>query len=330
MFWRKKDRDDEGMTILFCSDLHGSTTAFRKALNSPSYYTERGRRVDALVLGGDMTGKLIVPVLAENGAFRSYLLGSERRLADEDELAAFVKQCETLGVYPHVFDPDEYRVFGDDPAEQERIFNQLMLDRLREWIRLADERLGAQDVFVSMMPGNDDIAEVDDLLAESEHVVNADGAVVRLPDGREMIGVGASNPTPFDCPRDVPESDLRAQLDGLAGRVEDLSRAVFNVHVPPFRTGIDEAPLLDDELKPQVGPEGVEMAPVGSTAVREAILEHQPLLGLHGHIHESKGSIELGRTLCINPGSEYSDGVLRAALVTLRDDRVVSHMLVSG
>ncbi len=331
MFWRKKkDGDEGGFTILFCSDLHGSTSCFRKALNSPAYYSERGRQVDALVIGGDMTGKLVVPVLAEGGGYRSYLLGAERRLAGEAELAAFVGQCETLGAYPKVFEPDEYEAFQDDPARQEQVFNELMLDRLRSWLELADERLAGQDLFVSMMPGNDDIAAVDEVLAVCERVVNADGAVTGLGDGYEMIGVGASNPTPFDCPRDVPEEQLRGVIDGLAERVEDLSRAIFNVHVPPHRTGIDEAPLLDDELRPQVGPEGVEMAPVGSTAVREAIVEHQPLLGLHGHIHESKGTVELGRTVCVNPGSEYSDGVLRAALVTLRGDEVVSHMLVSG
>jgi uncharacterized protein len=330
MFWRKKNGGDEGTTILFCSDLHGSTTCFRKALNSPAYYTERGRRVDALVLGGDLTGKLVAPVIDGGDSYRSYLLGTERRLADDDELAAFVRQCETLGVYARVFQPDEYDAFEHDPARQEQIFNELMLARLREWLELAEERFEGQDLFVSMMPGNDDIAEVDDVLADFDRIANADGSVLRLPDGREMLGVGASNPTPFDCPRDVPEEQLRAQIDGLAARIEDLSRCIFNIHVPPYSTGIDEAPLLDANLRPQVGPEGVEMAPVGSTAVREAILEHQPLLALHGHIHESKGSVELGRTICVNPGSEYSDGVLRAALVTVRGDKVISHMLVSG
>ena len=47
------------------------------------------------------------------------------------------------------------------------------------------------------------------------------------------------------------------------------------------------------------------MIHAGSTAVRASIEKHQPLVGLHGHIHESKGFVTLGRTLCLNPGSEY-------------------------
>jgi uncharacterized protein len=330
IFGKRKRRGGEGTTILFASDLHGSTTCFKKVLNAPAFYGQRGRPVDALVLGGDMTGKLIVPIIDEGGAWRSYLHGREHRLETDHERAGFVRTCETLGVYQKVFSPEEYRAFQEDEALQGRIFDELMLTRLHEWLELAEERLAGQELFCSMMPGNDDIAEVDALLAQSERIENADGAVLRLGDEHEMIGVGVSNPTPFHCPRDVPEEEVRRRIDELVARVSDLTRCVFNVHVPPHGTGIDEAPVLDDELRPQVGPEGVEMAPVGSVAVREAIVQHQPLLGLHGHIHESKGTATLGRTLCVNPGSEYSDGVLRAALVTLQGDRVTASMLVSG
>jgi Icc-related predicted phosphoesterase len=65
------------------------------------------------------------------------------------------------------------------------------------------------------------------------------------------------------------------------------------------------------------------MAPVGSTAVREAIERQRPLLGLHGHVHESAGVEKIGRTVCINPGSDYGDGILRGAIVELDRDRGV-------
>ena len=116
----------------------------------------------------------------------------------------------------------------------------------------------------------------------------------------------------------------------MASSVQDMPNCIFNLHCPPFDTGIDQAPLLDEELRPRIGIQGVEMAPVGCQAVRQAIEHYQPLLGLHGHIHESKGVASLGRTLCINPGSEYSEGVLRGALVTIKKGKVVSHMFTSG
>ena len=69
---------------------------------------------------------------------------------------------------------------------------------------------------------------------------------------------------------------------------------------------------------------------VGSTAVRSAIEKFQPLLGLHGHIHESKGSIKIGRTLCVNPGSEYSEGVLKGVMMNLDEKGVRSFQFTSG
>lgn len=68
-----------------------------------------------------------------------------------------------------------------------------------------------------------------------------------------------------------------------------------------------------------------------STAVRDALAKYQPMLSLHGHIHESRGEARIGRTLAINPGSEYSEGVLRGAIITLsRKKGVRGYQLVAG
>ena len=56
----------------------------------------------------------------------------------------------------------------------------------------------------------------------------------------------------------------------------------------------------------------------------------QPLLGLHGHIHEATGVRRSGRTLAVNPGSDYSTGALNGALITLERDKVAAHQLVRG
>jgi Icc-related predicted phosphoesterase len=69
---------------------------------------------------------------------------------------------------------------------------------------------------------------------------------------------------------------------------------------------------------------------VGSKAVRRAIETYQPILSLHGHIHESRGVATIGRTVCINPGSEYPDGVLRGAIVDFDRDGVKSYVLTSS
>jgi len=330
VIWFRKHARPEGLGIFFCSDVHGSSVCFKKFVNAATYYRQRGHPVHCLVLGGDLTGKLIVPVIREGSRYRSYLLGREVELSTDAELRDFVKQCETLGAYPAVLTAEEYEAFRTDPHQRDSVFTRLMLERLEEWLAFASDRLRGQDIACYILPGNDDIPEVDALLAQAPGIVNPDRTVVRLDDVHEMLSLGLSNPTPFNCPRDVPENELARLLDELASRVERMETCVFTVHVPPYNSGLDFAPALDDQLRPRMGPQGVEMVPVGSTAVRETILTYQPLLGLHGHIHESKGIARLGRTLCINAGSEYSDGILRGALVTLREGRVASHVLVSG
>ena len=52
--------------------------------------------------------------------------------------------------------------------------------------------------------------------------------------------------------------------------------------------------------------------------------------GIHGHIHESRGTFKLGKTLCINPGSEYTEGILRGSLIELRGGKVRSQQLTAG
>jgi Icc-related predicted phosphoesterase len=74
----------------------------------------------------------------------------------------------------------------------------------------------------------------------------------------------------------------------------------------------------------------IVLKPAGSTAVRKFIEQVQPLVALHGHIHESAGHVRIGRTLCINAGSEYTEGIVKAALINLEDGKVKGHMLISG
>jgi Icc-related predicted phosphoesterase len=328
MFWKKGKTD--GTTIFFCSDLHGSTVCFKKFINSAGYYASKGRPVDILLMGGDMTGKLIVPVIKEGDHYRSYLFGKEHVLSAGAELQEFTKKTEVLGSYAHIFEPDEYEEFKRNDEKQKGLFLRLMLQRLEEWMDFAEQRLKANGIPCYVSPGNDDEEEINSILEACPAIICPDNQVVHLTDDHEMLSLGNANLTPFGCPRDIPEEELADRLERMAAQVGNMEACVFNTHCPPYGSNIDDAPLLDTDLRPQIGVTGVEKVSVGCKAVREAIEKYQPLLGLHGHIHESKGTIEIGRTLCINPGSEYSEGILHGALVTIGKDRVLSHMLVSG
>lgn len=330
MVFGKKKGDTKSTTIFYATDLHGSTICFKKFINAAVYYRSKGQPVSVVIMGGDVAGKLIVPIIHQNGHYKSHLTGMNYDMTTQEELTGFKRSCETLGVYPKVFEPDEYAGFGGDQEGQDNLFKQLVFERLHEWVEFAEDRLSGQPITCYMSAGNDDFWEVDEILKAAEKIVVPDGEHVMLDDTHEMISSGLANTTPFDCPRDFPEDVLLERLEALAAQVQDMSTCVFNFHVPPSRSGIDDAPQLDKDRRPQIGPQGVVMAPAGSTAVRSMIERYQPLLALHGHIHESRGSAKVGRTLCLNPGSEYSEGILRGLLVTISREKVVSHMMTSG
>jgi Icc-related predicted phosphoesterase len=294
-------------------------------------------RSDFLVLGGDITGKVVIPVVRQaDGTFECEFLGTAHRFRDADDAAAFEKIIARTGAYPYWTDVDalaELRQSGRWADEAERVALDLMLERVERWIRLAEERLGGTGAKVFMGAGNDDPFEVDEILASSDFVIHHDNRVVEIDEHHEMLGLGYANMTPWRCPRDVPDEELGARLERLIGEVDTIETSIFCVHVPPVDSQLDTCPMLDDSVYPpavvQRGGEPV-LYGAGSSAVRTAIETHQPLVGLHGHIHESRGVAEIGRTKLFNPGSEYSEGVLRGVIVNLTEDGVLSYQLTSG
>ncbi|MEM4276506.1 MAG: phosphoesterase, partial [Thermoplasmata archaeon] len=111
----------------------------------------------------------------------------------------------------------------------------------------------------------------------------------------------------------------------LAATIKNMESAIFNFHDPPYGTPLDYAPKLRD-MRQSAG----EVEHVGSKAVYESIVKYQPFLGLHGHIHESRAVHKIGRTVVVNPGSEYGEGILKGVLLTLTDNKVKSHVFTSG
>jgi uncharacterized protein len=317
------------MRIFFTSDVHASTRCFKKFLNAGKFYG-----ADAIILGGDITGKAIVPfVEVAPGEVKVTFLGKEQVHSGEDAVRAVEERVANTGYYPHRCSPDEAEALTRDGARLRALFIEKIVQRVEEWMALADERLrgdGAMPCYINA--GNDDPPEIDAVLDAAPRVEFLEGRVVELPAELELASCGYANMTPWHCPRDVEEDELAGRLEGVASQVSDPEWAAFNFHCPPYDTQIDQGPVLGEDMRMRSTAGGVETHAVGSTACREVIERYQPLLGLHGHLHESRGTFKLGRTVCINPGSEYSEGILRGAIVEINEKKrkLKSTQFISG
>lgn len=314
--------------IFFCSDVHGSEGCYRKFVNTSKHY-----KCDVLILAGDLLGKAIVPMIQEGQKYRCNFLGEEWVL-EADELASFERRVRDGGQYPYHLTHEEKTELDNNPGRVEQVFGEMYKEQIKQWMRFAEDKLRGTGTQVYVMPGNDDSFVIDDVIRESDVVVNPEGQVIELGEGFEMISCGRANVTPWKCPRDVSEEDLAELLERSAVKLKNVSTSVFNFHAPPHNSTLDIAPVLDYSVSPpsvkttKIGEVIVEN--VGSVAVRKAIEKYQPLIGLHGHIHESKGIVNIGRTLCINAGSEYSEGILKGAIIVLEKQKIKTYQLTSG
>jgi Icc-related predicted phosphoesterase len=325
--WRRPRSQDGATTLYFATDLHGSEVCFRKFVNAAAFYG-----ADLLVLGGDLTGKLVVPLVEQpDGRWLAQVHGKER-LLDEAGAQRVEDQARVSGAYTKRMRPDEHEHLTAHPEAVEELFAELMRATLRRWLEFANQRLSGSGVRILTAPGNDDPFLIDDVLREhgGERVALVEGEIVEVAPGHELLTCGWTNTTPWDTPREYPEEAIRERLQQLAGGLADPGGAILNLHPPPYDSRLDTAPLLDQDLRVRTSMGAQMTTPVGSTAVRAAIEEHQPLLTLHGHIHESGGAVRIGRTLAINAGSEYGEGVLRGVLVTVGGGKVLRYQATTG
>ena len=307
------------MRIYFATDIHGSEVCWRKFLNAGRFY-----QADVLILGGDVTGKAVVPVVAAAGGYRVRQFAGDRVLSAA-ETADMETRIMDMGFYPYRTTDDELDEIWDDPAAVHRVFLSVMRETLERWLYIAEERLAGTGIRLYAMTGNDDPPELQGMLRESTVLTETEDRLLDIGEGVSMVSYGYSNRTPWHTPRELDDDELERRLEKLAAQVRQPERAIFNFHVPPARTAIDKAPALDGSLKPVVKGGTVQMQSVGSEGVRRVLERYEPMLGLHGHIHESRGAVRLGRTLAINPGSEYGDGVLCGALLEVDGKRGVRH-----
>jgi uncharacterized protein len=316
--------------LFFAADLHGSQPTFRKFLGAAAFY-----QTDALVFGGDLMGKALVPIVRSNSAYRAHFQGRDHEF-DRDGLAEFTRSVELPGFYWQELEPDEYEAIRADELAQLGLFQRLASERLAEWISLAEDRLAGTGVRMFLTGGNDDEPTMLEVLDRHDgpNVVACEDRLVNLDDEHTMITVGLSTVTPWDTPREASEEVIEAAIERSAGLVPDVGRCVFNLHCPPKDTPIDTCLKL--EKRPGELPRPIREAGRfvttggGSVAVREAVRRYQPLVALHGHIHESMGRFRLGRTQCFNPGSEYVQGTLNGWIVALTGGKLSGYQHTSG
>jgi uncharacterized protein len=311
--------------IYFATDIHGSERCFLKFLNAGKAYG-----ADAVILGGDVTGKALVPVVeAAGGSFVVNLFGKEETVSEPAELEDLERRIRTLGFYPYRTTPEEHVRMADDEEYLRSVFDEVMRKATERWVEVADVRLKEAGLPCLVMPGNDDIPVVKDVLAQGRWLVQGEDHVVELGP-YQVACLGYSTITPWNSPRELSEDQMAARLAELTEQIQPGAPVIFNVHNPPADSGTDLAFKLTEDMRIETaGGEPVKV-PVGSRAVRSAIETVQPVLALHGHIHESRAMTSIGRTKVCNPGSLYPDGILQGVVVTLDGDKVKGFKFVSG
>jgi Icc-related predicted phosphoesterase len=312
--------------IFFVTDLHGSEICWKKFLNAGAFY-----KADAVVLGGDVTGKAMVPIVRRpNGAWEASLQDHREVLESEEEIREFEKRVQNRGYYPIRVSDDEYVALQEDERLVDERFKEVMIKGTARWIDMAEDKLGGSGIRVIACPANDDMFEIDELLRHANVVETGDEDHPIDLDGYRMISMGWTNPTPWDTFREEPEEGLAIRIRRALEQAPDPDHTILNFHAPPYGSKLDNAPALNADLTYVSG--GQALRPVGSTSVRDAVQSFQPLLSLHGHIHESRGATRIGRTLALNPGSSYEEGILQAAIVTIdpKKNKVKNYQLVNG
>jgi len=309
-----------GTRLFFATDVHGSEKCWIKFLNAGKFY-----EANVTILGGDMTGKAMIPLLPREGGYEvSFGGGSWKEPAEK--VGELEKMIRNRGYYPYKTTPEEVAELRANPQKMDALFLRLMTEGMTKWMQIADEKLKGSNAKCFVCPGNDDVPEIDGIVEQSKTVVNASNRVVSVDPNHEMISLGWTNPSPWKSFKECPEEELLGKIENLVSQLKDVRNSIFSLHAPPYGTGIDEAPMIDQTLKQS----SRFSAPVGSTAVFDSIKKYSPLLGLHGHIHEAKGFTKIGRTLCINPGSTYERGTLLGVLVELGKTTVDDYTPVVG
>ncbi len=317
--------------LFFSTDLHGSERTYRKFINAGKFY-----QANVLIMGGDITGKLLIPIIKDkNGNFRATLQGTTEHFTTEADLGGLLERLATLGFYHKIMEEEEFKALQAQPDEIDKLFHQLARERLSEWVDLAETRLAGTGIKCFVTGGNDDDPAVLDAIHRegTKAFFACENMVAQVDENSAMISLGYSTPTPWKTPREVTDEELGSMIDNLVKNVADMQSCIFNFHDPPVDSTLDTCPMLDwntDPPQPIIKAGQMVMYGAGSKSVRRAIETYQPMLGLHGHIHEAQAVAKIGRTTCVNPGSEYGEGTLRGCLINISAGVVESYQMTKG
>lgn len=312
------------MKIFYAADIHAAETTFRKFTNAGPFY-----KADLVIYGGDFCGKMVVPIINKgNNRYEATYYGSTVVLKGDSEIPDLKKTLRDAGFY--FTDLTEAELNKITKEDVERITKEEQMKRLSEWVELMDHRFAKNKIPCIVTPGNDDPLYIDEALEKLSYVKNGDGKVIEV-NGFEVLSLSYAHPTIFKFPRDISEEELAAKIDALAAQVKDMKKCIFNLHIPPYDTDLDQDTLYDEDLNPILDGDALASGATGSKAVRAAIEKYQPMLSLHGHVHNSRGVTVIGKTVCINPGSEYDQALLKGALIEVSaGGQIVKHLLTAG
>jgi len=306
----------DSFKIFFMADIHNSELIFRRFLSIPKYYN-----VDILILSGDLTGKAIIPIIDVGGEKYQYKFrGKTEIIYGHEQLKNALSELKKIGLYTYICTKDELEELKNKPDEVDRLFKKLIIETIQEWVRSIEDNIPREKDII-LMPGNDDIFDIDPVIQKSDRVIYPLNKLVELPLGYGMLSLDYVNPTPWNTPREAEEKTLWKMLEEKANLVDrEWRKIICSFHPPPYNTKLDLAPKLDKNLRPVYSFGELEKENVGSKSVRKFFEKYNPLIGLHGHIHESPGYDKVGGTLVFNPGSEYSAGILKGLFIELNRD----------
>ncbi len=152
-------------------------------------------------------------------------------------------------------------------------------------IDAAGEILKARARQVYVIPGNHESPEPIVRLCDKYGLHNFHGGRVEI-DGYQVVGLGCSNPTPFETPGEYSEEEMARRASAFNG----LKPMIAIFHCPPYMTRLDRIANLRH---------------AGSQAVRDFLLREIPRYFFCGHIHEAAGVAEqLGATSAMNVGKK--------------------------
>ena len=307
--------------LFYVTDIHGSNVCYRKFLNALPIYG-----VDVAVLNGDLLGKVLIPMVEKpGGGWECHLMGMYTEMNTERSSPTSRRSSRTRATTGCTRPARSSRPPRPTPRRSTSSSSTGPTSASRSGSSWPTSVSRARTTTMYICPGNDDWWEVDDMISCMKVIKPCDNMVVDI-DGHEMVSCSRSNPTPWDTPREESEEELAVHLDELCKRVSNYESAIFNFHVPPYGYSLDLCPKLDENMKMAAE----EKIHAGSQGAKQVIEKYQPLLGLHGHIHESRGAQKAGRTLMINPGSEYSEGILKGVIIMLDKKKVKDYVFTQG